>query len=165
MLMVDCKTSGEEMYPVLKAQMEPYKELFCSVNDGTYKEGAVLFFLSGDRPMLSLPQEKSRFTFLDGKVADLNKGMSRTLTPVVSDNFASFFTWKGNGEMPADELKRMREIMNQARSEGKLFRWWGAPDTENYKRFILQEGIDLIGADDLNSLFNILTDKRESLGK
>ena len=67
--------------------------------------------------------------------------------------------------MPADELKRMREIMNQARSEGKLFRWWGAPDTENYKRFILQEGIDLIGADDLNSLFNILTDKRESLGK
>jgi phenylalanyl-tRNA synthetase alpha chain len=63
------------------------------------------------------------------------------------------------------ELKRMREIMNQARSEGKLFRWWGAPDTENYKRFILQEGIDLIGADDLNSLFNILTDKRESLGK
>lgn len=165
MLMVDCKTSGEEMYPVLKAQMEPYKELFCSVSDGTYKEGAVLFFLSGDRPMLSLPQEKSRFTFLDGRVADLNKGMPRTLTPVVSDNFASFFKWKGNGEMPADELKRMREIMNQARSEGKLFRWWGAPDTENYKRFILQEGIDLIGADDLNSLFNILTDKRESLGK
>lgn len=67
--------------------------------------GGCAFFLSGDRPMLSLPQEKSRFTFLDGKVLDLNKGMPRTLTPVVSDNFASFFKWKGNGEMPADELE------------------------------------------------------------
>lgn len=159
LLMVDCKTNGDEMYPVLKAQLEPYKDLFCLVEEGTFKEGAILFFLSGDRPMNSLPQETTRFTFLDGRISDLGKNIPYSLMPVVSDNFSSFFTWKGEGQMPADELKRMREIMTQAHKEGKLFRWWGAPDTENYKRFILKEGIDLIGADDLNSLFTILNEE------
>lgn len=40
-LMVDCKAQGEEMYKLLKKQMEPYKEYFCSVDNGEYKEGAV----------------------------------------------------------------------------------------------------------------------------
>ena len=160
LLMVDCKTNGDAMYPVLKAQLEPYKDLFCSVEEGTFKERSVLFFLSGERPMTSLPPETTRITFLDGKIADLGKNIPYTLMPVVSDNFSAFFTWKGEGQMPADQLKRMREIMAQARKEGKLFRWWGAPDTENYKQFILKEGIDLIGADDLNSLFTILNESR-----
>ena len=72
-LMVDCKAQGEEMYKLLKKQMEPYKEYFCSVDNGEYKEGAVLFFLSGDRPKNSLPKENSRFTFLDGQIKDLDQ--------------------------------------------------------------------------------------------
>ena len=35
-LMVDCKAQGEEMYKLLKKQMEPYEEYFCSVDNGEY---------------------------------------------------------------------------------------------------------------------------------
>ena len=97
-LMVDCKAQGEEMYKLLKKQMEPYKEYFCSVDNGEYKEGA----------------------------------------------------------MPADQLQKMREIIRKVHDEGKLFRWWGAPDTEQFKRFFIKEGVDLVGADDLNGLYNVL---------
>ena len=110
-LMVDCKAQGEEMYKLLKKQMEPYKEYFCSVDNGEYKEGAVLF------------------------------------------------TWKGEGEMPADQLQKMREIIRKVHDEGKLFRWWGAPDTEQFKRFFIKEGVDLVGADDLNGLYNVLNER------
>lgn len=155
-LMVDCKEQGEEMYKILKAQMEPYKDLFCRVENGEYKEGAVLFFLSGDRPKQSLPQESTRFTFLDGQIEDLGCGIPASLAPVVSDNYSNFFTWKGEGEMPAAELERMRDIIRRVHAEGKLFRWWGAPDTEQFKRFFLSEGVDLVGADDLTTLRNVL---------
>lgn len=155
-LMVDCKREGEAMYKVLKEQMEPYKEYFCSVDNGVYKEGPVLFFLSGDRPKQSLPQETSRFTFLDGQLRDLDAGVPATLAPVVSDNYADFFTWDGQGEMPADELQKMRDIIARVHGQGKLFRWWGAPDTPVFKRFFLREGVDLVGADDLNGLYNVL---------
>ena len=155
-LMVDCKAQGEEMYKLLKKQMEPYKEYFCSVDNGEYKEGAVLFFLSGDRPKNSLPKENSRFTFLDGQIKDLGQGIPASLAPVISDNYSDFFTWKGEGEMPADQLQKMREIIRKVHDEGKLFRWWGAPDTEQFKRFFIKEGVDLVGADDLNGLYNVL---------
>lgn len=155
-LMVDCKENGEAMYKVLKEQLEPYKNLFCAVNNGQYKEGPVLFFLSGDRPKKSLPAEASRFTFLDGQIRDLNRDIPATLAPVISDNYEDFFTWNGEGEMPADQLQKMREIIAQVHREGKLFRWWGAPDTPVFKRFFIREGVDLVGADDLNGLYNVL---------
>lgn len=158
-LMVDCKAQGEEMYKLLKKQMEPYKEYFCSVDNGEYKEGAILFFLSGDRPKNSLPKEASRFTFLDGQIKDLGQGIPASLAPVVSDNYSDFFTWKGEGEMPADQLQKMREIIQKVHDEGKLFRWWGAPDTEVFKRFFINEGVDLVGADDLNGLYNVLNER------
>ena len=108
--------------------------------------------------MKSLPNESTRFTFLDGQVKDLGKAIPNTLAPVVSDNYADFFTWDGQGQMPDDQLIRMREIIQQVHQEGKLFRWWGAPDTEVFKRFFIQEGVDLVGADDLNGLYNVLCD-------
>ena len=162
-LMVDCKAQGEEMYKVLKKQMEPYKEYFCSIENGEYKEGGVLFFLSGDRPAKSLPKETSRFTFLDGQIKDLGKGIPASLAPVVSDNYADFFTWNGEGKMPEDQLNKMREIIGKVHEEGKLFRWWGAPDTEAFKRFFIQEGVDLVGADELGGLYNVLD--KHSLAK
>ncbi len=158
-LMVDCKASGEEMYKVLKKQIEPYKEYFCSVNNGEYKEGAILFFLSGDRPIKSLPKENNRFIFLDGQIKDLGQGIPASLAPVVSDNYEDFFTWDGSGEMPADQLQKMREIIQKVHDEGKLFRWWGAPDTETFKRLFIKEGVDLVGADDLNGLYNVLCEE------
>lgn len=155
-LMVDCKEKGEEMYRVLKEQMEPYKDLLCRVEDGRYREGAILFFLSGNRPKQSLPAETTRFTFLDGRIEDLGQGIPASVSPVISDNYANFFSWKGEGDMPADELAKMRDIIRRVHDEGKLFRWWGAPDTEQFKRFFIDEGVDLVGADDLGTLYSVL---------
>ena len=90
--MVDCKAQGEEMYKLLKKQMEPYKEYFCSVDNGEYKEGAVLFFLSGDRPKNSLPKENSRFTFLDGQIKDLGQGIPASLEMCIRDSMYSAWT-------------------------------------------------------------------------
>lgn len=155
-LMVDCKAEGEALYKVLKQQIEPYKQYFCSVIDGVYTEGAILLFLSGDRPKESLPKESERYMFLDGQIQDLGKGIPATLAPVVSDDYFAYFNWIGIGDMPREQLEHMREIIRQVHEEGKLFRWWGAPDTQKFKRFFIEEGVDLVGADDLKSLYEVL---------
>ncbi len=157
-LMVDCKTRGEDLYTVLKKQTEPYKHLFCSVADGVYKEGALLLFLSGNRPFESLPNEKVRYMFLDGRISDLSQGISKNLMPVISDNYATQFSWNGEGEMPEAELKKMRDFISRTHAEGKLLRWWGAPETKPFKRFLIKEGVDLIGTDILEQLYQVLTE-------
>ncbi|MCD8041557.1 MAG: metallophosphoesterase [Tannerellaceae bacterium] len=158
-LMLDCKTNGEEMYPLLKKQLEPYKEMFCMVEENEYREGAVLIFISGDRPRKTVEAESTRTVFLDGQVKDLGKNMPATLMPVISDNYAAFFNWTGEGEMPEEELRKMRRIIDEVHAEGKLFRWWGAPDNRECKKIFLEQGVDLIGTDRLNDLFHILAEK------
>lgn len=150
-LMVDCKTDGEELYPVLKRQMAPLKRHLCSVESGKYRDGAILLFLSGDRPKHSIMAEKSRFTFLDGRIEDLGKEIPATVMPVVSDNYYLHIKWLSKDEMPADKREKMRSIIERAHAEGKLFRWWGAPDNTHFKQLFINEGVDLIGTDNLTT--------------
>lgn len=158
-LMLDFKAEGEESYALLNKLIEPYRDLFCSVDNGVYKEGAVLMFISGDRPQKSIRREKTRYAFLDGQIKDLDKDIPASLIPVVSDNYKNFLSWNGTGEIPADQLEKMREIIRRTHREGKLFRWWGAPDTQQFKRLFRQEGVDLIGADDLKQLYEMSLDR------
>lgn len=155
-LMVDCKTDGEAMYPVLKKKLEPYESLFCHEKDGKLQESAVLFYLSGRSPRKAIAAETNRFIFLDGTIEDLGEGIPAAQMPVISDNYSKYIGWKGQGEIPAEKLEKMRGYIRQTHAEGKLFRWWGAPDTPLFKKFFIKEQVDLIGADDLKALSLIL---------
>ncbi len=159
-LMVDCKTDGEAMYPVLKKKLKKYESLFCHEKDGKMQESAILFYLSGRNPRKAIAAETNRFIFLDGNLEDLGKGVPATVMPVISDNYSRYIDWKGEGEMPAGELEKMREYIRRTHAEGKLFRWWGAPDRPLFKRLFIRENVDLIGADELEKLVEILQEKK-----
>lgn len=156
LLMVDFKEHGDSCYAVLKPILERYKEMLCALDHGTYREGAVLLFFSGSRPLETLPAETSRMAFLDGKIEDLGQDIPASLMPVVSDNYGAFFTWNGEGKMPQEELDTLRSILAQTHKEGKKLRFWGAPDTKDYKQMLLEEGVDLVGTDNLKELYEML---------
>ena len=113
-------------------------------------------YLSGKSPRKAIAAETNRFIFLDGTIEDLGKGIPAVLMPVISDNYSKYIGWKGQGEIPAEKLEKVREYIRQTHAEGKLFRWWGAPDTPLFKKLFIKEGVDLIGADDLKALSLIL---------
>lgn len=155
-LMVEFKSDAEELYRVLKEKMEPYRKYFCSLDEGEYREGAVLLFISGKRPTHVLSREQSRFMFLDGMIRDLGVGKPTTLIPVVSDHYSRYFTWRGRGKMPEEEYRKMKEILDKAHGENKLFRWWGEPERKAVKKLFLEIGVDLVGTDDLRMLRKLL---------
>ena len=109
-------------------------------------------FLSGDNPRQTILSSEDGYIFLDGRIKDLGKNIDSRLMPVISDSYPSYMTWKGEREIPEAELEKMRGYIRQAHKEGKLFRWYSAPDTPQFKRFFLEEGVDLVGADDLQSM-------------
>ena len=155
-LMVEFKSDAEELYKTLKVKLEPYRKYFCTLEEGVYREGAVLLFISGKRPVHTLAKEQTRFMFLDGMIRDLGIGKPATLLPVVSDHYSRYFTWRGRGKMPEEEYRRMKEILDKTHREHKLFRWWGAPENTAVKKLFLEMGIDLIGTDNLKILHKLL---------
>ena len=171
-LMVDCKTDGEAMYPVLKKKLKPFESLFCHEKDGKLQESAVLFYLSGKSPRKAIAAETNRFIFLDGTIEDLGKGIPAVLMPVISDNYSKYIGWKGQGEIPAEKLENYRkrtlkEKMELTKSAGEQLLSNILPVVDNFERALksmstakdvaaLKEGVDLIGADDLKALSLIL---------
>lgn len=159
-LMIDIKRHGDEFYAALRPILEANAEMFCSVDStGTIHEGPILLFFSGARPMETLPtQTTTRYAFLDGKFEDLGKNIPASLMPVVSDDYREFLSWDGEGEMPENEKEIVRDLVSRAHAEGKLIRFWGAPDTEAWTRLQLAEGVDIVGVDDLPALASILSE-------
>ena len=70
--------------------------------------------------------------------------------------FASAVSWSGDGAAPAHARRRAVCIVEQAHLDGRLVRFYGAPDTEPVWDFQVDVGVDFLGSDDLDGLATFL---------
>lgn len=150
MLLVDLKTPAEATFSRLEQILQPYASMLTRFEKGQVVTNHVQVVVSGNRPialMKSLPQ---RLTFCDGRLADLGKNEEPALMPLVSDNWNSQFTWRGEGEFPPAEKEKLKALVTKTRQEQKLLRFWAHPDSEPLWRELRQAGVDLINTDDVS---------------
>lgn len=147
-LMIDIKRDGEAVYPVLKAQLQPYAQQF--------QAAGVTILLSGNRPVKQVLEYGDSLIALDGRPGDLGKGIPASLMPVVSDRYGKHLSWRGRGAMPPAEQARLRELADQIHAEGKKLRLWASPEKEKVWEALLESGADLINTDRLSRLGKFL---------
>ena len=139
-LMVDCKTDGEAMYPVLKKKLKPYESLFCHEKDGKLQESAVLFYLSGKSPRKAIAAETNRFIFLDGTIEDLGKGIPAVLMPVIAIIIPNISAGKARERFPLKSSKRCENISGKPMRKANCSAG-GAHRTHHCSRnFLLKKG-------------------------
>lgn len=129
-LMVDIKADGEAVYRRLKEVLARFKPMLTSWQEGKRHSGAVTIVLSGARPVDSVKAERRRWVALDGRLRDLEAGVDPELYPLISDNWWTTFSWRGNGTMPAKDRERLQGLAERARAGGHRLRFWAAPDRE-----------------------------------
>jgi len=83
--------------------------------------------------------------------------VSADLVPMISDNWASHFSWRGQGPMPVEERARAEDIVRRSHQKGRLVRFWGTLDRPSPERTALWDvlrsaEVDLINTDDLCGL-------------
>jgi hypothetical protein len=105
-------------------------------------------------------QEK-RFSFYDGRSADLTSGTPAGLMPLVSDNWTKLFTWQGVGPIPEAERAKLHAYVAEAHANGYRVRFWATPDMPGAARDavwneLFDAGVDHINTDDLAGLQQFL---------
>lgn len=155
-LLVDIKSEAEPTYRVLRGVLKQYEAMLAHYEDGKLTPGAISVVLSGNRPRTLLEAETSRLATLDGRLSDLGKGASPSLISLVSDNWQLAFTWRGAGEIPADEHDKLVELVRRAHADGYRLRFWATPETPAAWAELRKAGVDLIGTDDLPGLATFL---------
>jgi len=156
LLLIDIKTDAPATYAALRAVLAKYADILTRFEGGKLHEGAVTIAISGNRDWKAIAADEPRYAGIDGRMADLDRGVAAALMPVVSDHWRRYFWWDGKGEMPADERARLRELVERAHKQGCLVRFWATPEVPALWRELLNAKVDLINTDQLDRLREFL---------
>ena len=160
-LMIDIKTEALGTYQVLKDQLWPYRSWISGFGDQQNKNGKISIFLSGNRPLDELLEASGGLVSLDGRPNDLGRGIGSEVMPVISQNYNYYSKWKGEGEMPIDDQKRIKTLAHETHQEGKKIRLWATPEGPSAWAMLQSLGVDLINTDDLQGLRDFLLTKQK----
>ncbi len=153
-LLVDFKSDGDESWQVLREQLKNYDSMLTVFGASVTVHGAVTVVISGNKPDKIFRAEPRRLAALDGGFGDRNSP-EFNLYPVISDNWAARFTWR-SGRFESEEKQRLERAVRDARGNGRLLRFWGAPDREEAWALLRDAKVDLINTNRLERLKNFL---------
>jgi hypothetical protein len=157
LLLIDIKSDGEQTYQVLQEVLEEYREAFSHhLSDGS---PALMIVLSGNRPIEKVRGDRHRQVSIDGRIAEMNNEYGSLVT-LVSENWRKHFSWNGTGMMPDNERSKLRAIVAKVHKANAKLRFWATPENENVWRVLREEGVDLIGTDQLQRLRLFLTSSK-----
>lgn len=150
-LLVDIKADGAATYHTLREVLKQYRTMLSGVTDGKFHRRAVELVLSGDRPRELVASQTERYVFLDGRLGELSAETNPHLVPLVSANWNRHFLWRGYGKMPVREQEKLQRILKMTQTRGCRLRFWGTPERPTFWQKLADEGVDLIGTDDLEA--------------
>ncbi|KAA9346640.1 histidinol-phosphatase [Larkinella humicola] len=148
-LMIDFKTGADSTYRALEKVLQRYRSILTTCKGNRCQPGAVTVFISGNRPIETVKRAKERLVGIDGRAADLGKGFSRDLMPVVSDAYGNQLQWRGQGPMPDEQFQKLRQLVQRVHAEGKKLRLWACPEDPAVWAKLREAGADFLSTDQL----------------
>lgn len=164
-LLVDLKSGGEETYAALRKVLQDYHAMLTCFREGKAEPGAVTIVLTGNSPNATVAAEKVRWVGVDGRVPDIGPDLDAGLMPLVSDHWMRHFTWRGEGDMPAEEREKLERIVQGAHARGARLRFWATPESKALWKELLAAGVDYINTDQLRVFRRFSLSEGEATGR
>jgi hypothetical protein len=160
-LFIDIKDNALKTYQNLHRILTEYKSHLTSFAHEKKKQGSIMVVVSGNRPFEFMQSQTIRYAGFDGRLENLDSGISPNLMPVVSDNWAKYFKWDGTGKMPEEENLKLKNYAEKAKKQGYILRFWNTPNrTAEQRKAVWTElknaEVGLIGVDELKELREFL---------
>jgi hypothetical protein len=158
-LLIDFKSDADDTYEALKIVLAKHENILTRFENGAINTNAITVVVSGNRPFEKMSSEAVRLAAIDGRLSDLEKLPPADLMPLISDNWQNHFQWRGDGEIPATELAKLKKLVSEVHKEGRRIRFWGSPDVPSSWAVQNDVGADLINTDKLRELANFLSER------
>ena len=141
-LLIDLKTSAEKTLDRLIKKLEKHREVF----DPSVNPFAVRVVVSGSRPEADRFHDYPSVVSFDGSRLDYTPHQLERI-PMISLNFKDYSQWNGQGDINANDLNKIKEVIAAVHYLGKPIRFWGAPDGPVAWQTFHKLGVDYINTD------------------
>ena len=149
-LMIDIKENGEAALAHLIKLVSAHRSVF----DRSVNAKAVQLVISGDRGASSKWTSYPPYLFFDGRPREIYDSATLQRVAFISDSWISY------NLPPADDNKRLKDVIQKVHGIGKLLRLWASPDNPESWKLQQQLGIDIINTDKVEECRNyFLKDK------
>ncbi len=159
-LWIDVKSEAEPAWKALSAVLKKYRDILTVFEGDEVRQGLLTVNISGNRAASSMLSEKVRYAGLDGRMSDVDLGLTPALMPFLSDDWTRYFKWTGQGRLLPKEHDQLKAMVAKAHSRGYRVRFWAAPDNPAGWAVLKDAGVDLINTDDLAGLNRFLRGRR-----
>ena len=79
--------------------------------------------------------------------------------PLISDNWGVHFRWRGEGPLPEDQRRRLRDLVDRVHQGGQRIRFWAVPDVPAAWQELHDAGVDYLNTDNLTGLRDFLLNR------
>lgn len=147
-LVIDLKTAVEPTLSILADKLKKYPDVF----DFNVNKNAVRIVITGNRPDPSGFSKYPQFISFDGNInLKYDEGQLKRVA-MYSENLAGFTSWKGQEAIPANEAKKLSQIIDSVHGLNKKIRFWNAPDTAFAWKILMDLKVDYINTDHIQEL-------------
>lgn len=147
-LMIDIKSDAVLALSKLVEKLKSFPSL---INNNSLQ-----IVISGNRPPPSSFKDWPGWIKFDGEFNRKYKPSELERVVMLSDNFARYSSWKGEGEFPIKEKQLIQEQINKAHQLKKKVRFWNAPDNIKNWKTLIELGADYINTDHIEDLSTFL---------
>lgn len=151
-LLIDIKEDYKVSLPLLIKELTPLRKYLSAVGKPNY----ITIIISGDRPDPSQYNNYPAYIFFDHDLVKPHTAQEWKRVALVSLPFNKISGWKGEGDISADEKKKLGQVIDSAHAKGKPFRFWAAPDNSNSWKLQMELKADFIGTDKIIELAKFL---------
>ncbi|KAL9571575.1 hypothetical protein ACKAV7_004217 [Fusarium commune] len=168
-LLVDLKSNSDNSWPLLLEKLEPLRRRgwLSHVSDGKFVSRPITVVATGETKFRLVKETNpSHDVFFDAPLKSLSRGHYDN----TNSYYASTSFKKSVGKVPKKglrptQLELIRDQISQAHGRGLMVRYWGMPLLpQNVRRqvekVLLDEGVDVINADDLQGVKRTFAERR-----
>ena len=139
-LMIDVKSEAITTLNAIIKRLKKYPKII--------EHPEIKIVISGNRPEAENYRNYPEFIFFDYQKISHNLSEENwKKVAMVSTSFKQYSHWNGKGRLTHEDLEKVTNVLAQAKSLGKTFRFWATPDSKTAWRTFVDLGVDVINTD------------------
>lgn len=147
-LYLDFKTSDGTLEKV-KQTLQPYWPLLYLRSDTGDRWGPIQILV--DHHEQKLMHDQPQWAQIQKGCGDFAIDLPPEICPRLSGHYGSIFKWRGRGEIPEDELQKMKAIVDSAHAYDRTVRLYAIPPKRVVWDALLSAGMDWINIDNYHA--------------
>ena len=132
--------------------MRPFADMLTSKIEGAEHKGKIRILIKDKSQLNKINGIKPSFLGLVGNLGDIDKNIDSGKMPLIEVDFNEITSWKGTGNIPFEEIVRIKELVAKVHAQHKKISISNCPTNKSVADLIKKSKTNFINTQQTNQI-------------